>query len=202
MVVLGKQYTDKEQAGKAILLACKQTKAREALNIGSYKGFDMAVSYDSFSSQFFLELKREMTYTVTLGSSDIGNIARIDNALTSISNCLENSKMQLETLNEQLATALAELGKPFPQEKELSEILARLSVLNTELNMDMSETPSEESRDGKDEVADAVLRKTNLFVSEKKYTSLSDIKAIDKKLQIVEAPAVQEKNKPSIGEAL
>ena len=136
MTVLNKTFTDKEEAGKAILLACKQVKSKESLEIGSYKGFDMSLSYDSFAQEFHLELQREMSYTVTLGTSENGNILRIDNALDSIEKRLENSQEQLETLNEQLSTAKAELGKPFPQEAELTEKLARLAELNTLLNID------------------------------------------------------------------
>lgn len=136
MTVLNKTFTDKEEAGKAILLACKQVKSKESLEIGSYKGFDMSLSYDSFAQEFHLELQREMSYTVTLGTSESGNILRIDNALDSIEKRLENSQEQLETLNEQLSTAKAELGKPFPQETELTEKLARLAELNTLLNID------------------------------------------------------------------
>ena len=110
--------------------------AKENLEIGSYKGFDMSLSYDSFAQEFHLELQREMSYTVTLGTSESGNILRIDNALDSIEKRIENSKEQLETLNEQLSTAKAELGKPFPQEAELTEKLARLAELNTLLNID------------------------------------------------------------------
>lgn len=68
MTVLNKTFTDKEEAGKAILLACKQVKSKESLEIGSYKGFDMSLSYDSFAQEFHLELQREMSYTVTLGT--------------------------------------------------------------------------------------------------------------------------------------
>ncbi len=136
MTILNKTFTDKEEAGKALLLACKQIKSKENLEIGSYKGFDMSLSYDSFAQEFHLELQREMSYTITLGTSESGNILRIDNALDSIEKRIEYSKEQLETLNEQLSTAKAELGKPFPQEAELTEKLARLAELNTLLNID------------------------------------------------------------------
>ena len=96
----------------------------------------MSLSYGSFAQEFHIELQREMSYTVTLGTSESGNILRIDNALDSIEKRLENSQEQLETLNEQLSTAKAELGKPFPQEAELTEKLARLAELNTLLNID------------------------------------------------------------------
>lgn len=139
MTVMDKTYTDKEEAGKAILAACKQLKSKESLDIGSYKGFDMSISFDSFSKEFHLELNREMSYNVTLGTSEMGNITRIDNTLESIEKLLENSKAQLEAVTEQLETAKSELGKPFPQEAELSEKSARLAELNALLNMDGNE---------------------------------------------------------------
>lgn len=136
MTIMNMTYTDKENAGKAILLACKSVKAKESIDIGSYKGFDMSLSYDSFTQEFHLDLQREMTYTLTLGTSETGNILRIDNALDSIEKRLENSKEQLATLNEQLETAKSELGKPFPQEEELQSKLARLAELNAILDID------------------------------------------------------------------
>ena len=136
MTVMNMTYTDKEEAGKAILLACKNVKAKDSIDIGSYKGFDMSLSYDSFTQEFHLDLQREMTYTITLGTSETGNILRIDNALDSIEKRLENSKEQLATLNEQLETAKSELGKPFPQEEELQSKLARLAELNAILDID------------------------------------------------------------------
>lgn len=111
MTVMDKAYTEKESAGTAILQACKQVKQKSTVDIGNYKGFDMSLSYDSFANEFHLDLQRDMTYTVTLGTSEIGNITRIDNALDSISKLLENSEAQLETLNAQLESAKSELGK-------------------------------------------------------------------------------------------
>ncbi len=136
MTIMNMTYTEKEDAGKAILLACKSVKSKESIDIGSYKGFDMSLSYDSFTQEFHLNLQRKMSYTVTLGTSETGNILRIDNALDSIEKRLENSKERLATLNEQLETAKSELGKPFPQEEELQSKLARLAELNSILDID------------------------------------------------------------------
>ena len=72
MVVMDKTYTEKEAAGAAILLACKKLKQKSTIDIGSYKGFDMSLSYDSFASEFHLDLQRDMTYSVTLGMSGNG----------------------------------------------------------------------------------------------------------------------------------
>jgi len=136
MVILGKEYTEKETAGAALIEACKHIKSSETLELGSYKGFDMALSYDSFAHEYHLELQHDMTYTATLGRDELGNITRINNALDAIPKLLENSKAQLETLGEQLFTAKSELGKPFPQDAELNTKTARLIELNTLLNID------------------------------------------------------------------
>ncbi len=82
MVILGKEYTEKETAGAALIEACKHIKSSETLELGSYKGFDMALSYDSFAHEYHLELQRDMTYTATLGRDELGNITRVNNALS------------------------------------------------------------------------------------------------------------------------
>ena len=144
MIVMDKTYTEKEAAGAAILLACKEIKQKSTIDIGSYKGFDMSLSYDSFASEFHLDLQRDMTYSVTLGTSETGNIMRIDNALDSIEKLLENSTSQLETLNAQLESAKSELGKPFPHEDELNVKLIRLAELNSALDIDGTESENSE----------------------------------------------------------
>jgi hypothetical protein len=136
MTIMGTEFTEKEAAGKVLIEACKTLKAKETLDVGGYKGFDIAVSYDSFHKNFILELKRDMSYTTTLGADPIGNITRINNLLNSISNELEYSKSQLETLGAQLETAKEELGKPFPREDELNTKMTRLTELNIILNIE------------------------------------------------------------------
>ena len=137
MTVSGTVYTDKEQAGKALLLALKEVKsARESRHIGSYKGFELAASYSLFSNSFTLDIKREATYSIEVGVSETGNITRIDNVLESLDKRLENSSQQLDALHQQLDTAKSEMNKPFPREQELAEKLARLNELNAQLNMD------------------------------------------------------------------
>ncbi len=131
-------YTDKETAGKALMLALKTVKSSQKHKVGTYKGFDMMLSYDSFNQRFELDLRREMAYSIVIGDSEGGNITRIDNALECIPKHIENSKAQLEGLHQQLEAAKSELGKPFPQEKELAEKSARLAQLNIELNIDKS----------------------------------------------------------------
>lgn len=137
MIIGGTSYTDKEQAGKALLLALKEIKSsHESRNIGSYKGFDLRASYSLFNNNYTLDIKRETTYSIELGTSDTGNIVRIDNALEAFEKRIEGNKQQLAALHQQLDTAKSEMGKPFPQEQELSQKQARLNELNAQLNMD------------------------------------------------------------------
>ena len=89
-----------------------------------------------FYNEFTLVIKRETTHSIELGNSDTGNITRIDNALESLGKRIEGNKQLLDALRQQLAAAKSEMGRPFPQEQELSEKLARLNELNAQLNMD------------------------------------------------------------------
>ena len=204
MIVMDKTYTDKEEAGKAILAACKQLKSKESLDIGSYKEFNMSISFDSFSNEFHLELSREMSYTVTLGTSEMGNITRIDNTLDSIEKLLENSKAQLDAVTEQLETAKSELGKPFPQETELSEKTARLAELNTLLNIDENEAENaalaaERKAQHSDIIADkpkTVVRSEK--IDDKKPSVLGGIKEMKAMTKSEQKPKAVERHKDNI----
>lgn len=150
MVIVGKAYTDKETAGEALASAMKTVKSTtDKYNIGSYKGFDMYLSYSSFGQQFTLDLKREGTHSIVLGDSNTGNITRIENALDSIEKRIESSKEQLKMVHEQREEAKAELAKPFAREQELAEKSARLAQLNAELNIDAGANGSDISADEK-----------------------------------------------------
>ncbi len=130
MEVKGVHYTEKEDAGDAILAACKGFQSMESVPLGSYRGFQMELSFDSFSKEFQVALKGEMTHRVSIGTSAAGNMTRLDNALAGIDQRLEKAEQKLETLYQQQETAKAEVGKPFPQEAELAEKSARLSELD------------------------------------------------------------------------
>ncbi|MBP3855216.1 MAG: DEAD/DEAH box helicase family protein [Ruminiclostridium sp.] len=176
MVISGKEYTDKEQAGKALLLALKSVKPTEKLDVGSYKGFEILLSFESFSSQYHIELKRESTLGTFLGDSETGNIQRIDNMIDSLEKKIAESTEQLDTLKEQLENAKAQIGLPFPKEEELKEKLQRLAELDSLLNID-GHGGQEQAQPGETEkvVAD-VPKKTVL--SDKKPSVLGRIKQI------------------------
>jgi len=143
MVVRGDTLTDKDNAGAAILEACKEVKGIDPLEIGSYRGFSMLLSVEDFGREFILTLKGQMTHRVTLGTDARGNLTRIDNALASMPERIQNVHSQLENLYSQMEAAKAEIGKPFPQEAELQKKSARLAELNALLDID-SKAPAQQ----------------------------------------------------------
>ena len=144
MEVKGDFLTDKDNAGAAILEAFKDAKGLEPVPIGSYRGFAMSLTVENFGKNFYLTLKGRMSHRVELGKDARGNLVRIDNALAQMPERYKTVQGRLENVQAQLATAKAELGKPFPQETELKEKSARLAELNAELNID-DRTPMEQA---------------------------------------------------------
>ena len=144
MEVKGDFLTDKDNAGAAILEAFKDAKGLEPVPIGSYRGFAMSLTVENFGKDFILTLKGRMSHRVELGKDARGNLVRIDNALAQMPERYKTVQGRLENVQAQLATAKAELGKPFPQEAELKEKSARLAELNAELNID-DRTPMEQA---------------------------------------------------------
>ena len=136
MEIMGKHYAEKADAGEIILAACKETKSADPLPLGSYRGFQMELSYDSFRSEFDIVLKGAMSHRVALGTDARGNITRLDNVLSGIPERLERADEQLTNLYNQQEAAKAELGKPFPQEAELAAKSQRLAELDAALNME------------------------------------------------------------------
>ena len=143
MEVKGDILTDKDNAGAAILEAFKDAKGMEPVPIGSYRGFAMSLTVEDFGRDFVLTLKGKMNHRVTLGKDARGNLTRIENALNAIPERMQAVQDKLANLREQVETAKAELGKPFPQEEELRTKSARLAELNAELNID-DRTPMEQ----------------------------------------------------------
>ena len=145
MEVRGDTLTDKENAGAALLDACKEVKGADPVPVGSYRGFTMSVSFDAFRQEYMLLLKGQMTHRATLGTDPRGNLTRIDNALSQMPQRLEAVKNQLDNLYQQQAAAKAEVGKPFPFEDDLRVKSARLAELDVLLNMDGRSRPEPET---------------------------------------------------------
>ena len=136
MEVKGDLLTDKDNAGAALLEAFKEVKDSEPVPVGSYRGFQTALTAEGFYMDCILTLKGQMSHRVELGKDARGNLTRIDNVLNAIPARLNSQKVYLENLYAQMEAAKTELGKPFPQEEELRVKSARLAELNAELNID------------------------------------------------------------------
>ena len=136
MEIRGDTLTDKENAGAALLDACKEVKGSEPVQIGSYRGFAMSVTFDAWRQEYTLLLKGQITHRASLGTDPRGNLTRIDNALAQMSQRLEATKAQLDNLYQQQGAAKEEVGKPFPYEDDLRVKSARLVELDTLLNLD------------------------------------------------------------------
>ena len=135
MEVRGDVLTDKENAGAALLDACKEVKDSEPVQIGSYRGFAMSVEFSAWKQEYTLLLKGQMTHRAALGTDPRGNLTRIDNALAQMPQRLEAVKNQLANLYQQQAAAKEELSKPFLYEDDLQVKAARLVELDTLLNI-------------------------------------------------------------------
>ena len=150
MTVGGKTFSEAKDAGEAILAACKAVKNENDHPIGEYRGFSMSLMYNPFSNLYLLTLKGAMSHQVELGSDARGNITRIDNALAGIPKRILNVENKLNDLNQQMATAKAELGKPFPQEEELRTKSARLAELDAKLSLDKPVFQKEQKKSEKE----------------------------------------------------
>ena len=136
MEIRGDVLTDKENAGAALLDACKEVKGSEPVQIGSYRGFTMSVEFSAWKQEYTLLLKGQMTHRASLGTDPRGNLTRIDNALSQMPQRLDATKAQLDNLYQQQAAAKEEVGKPFSYEDDLRVKSARLVELDTLLNLD------------------------------------------------------------------
>lgn len=129
-------YTEKKEAGQAIIDACKAMKSPEPVALGAYRGLSMELAYSSASQEFVITLRGKGKYRVPLGTDIYGNITRLDNKMNELPDNLSRCREVLETVKSQLESAKIEVQKEFPQEKELEEKVARLGELNALLDMD------------------------------------------------------------------
>lgn len=139
MIINGMKYDKKDEAGKRLLLECQSIKSMDVKEIGTYRGFNLIISYDSFSKNMKLALKNNLKYTIDLGTDPLGNITRINNCLDNIESKIPSGKDILENTKKQFETAKVEVEKEFPQEQELKEKQEKLNKLNEELKIDDSD---------------------------------------------------------------
>ena len=137
MKIGNRTYTDKKEAGAALIDMCWSAKQPNmAVTIGEYQGFKMSVSFDSFFSKFTVSLKGSLSHEVEIGADPLGNLQRLSNALEGMTGKMADVEQKLSNVEHQLETAKVEVTKPFAQEQELAEKLERLAELNALLNMD------------------------------------------------------------------
>ena len=136
MTIRGVTYDEKKTAGERLVLACSELPNAEEKVIGSYRGFELSLRFDTFRSEYQALLKGQRKYTVPLGTDPLGNIIRLDNSLNNFPERITAAENELATLHQQQAAAQIEVEKPFPQEEELAEKSARLAELNAQLDVD------------------------------------------------------------------
>ena len=152
MTIKGVTYDEKKTAGERLVLACSELPNAEEKVIGSYRGFELSLRFDTFRSEYQAILKGQRRYPVALGTDPLGNIIRLDNSLNNFPERINSAENELATLHQQQAAAQIEVEKPFPQEEELAEKSARLAELNAQLDVDeKSHEPEQDEEEQEDE---------------------------------------------------
>ena len=173
MVIKGVTYDEKKTAGERLVLACSELPNAEEKVIGSYRGFELSLRFDTFRSEYQAILKGQRRYPVALGTDPLGNIIRLDNSLNNFPERINSAENELATLHQQQAAAQIEVEKPFPQEEELAEKSARLAELNAQLDVDEK---SHEPEQDEEEQEDAPRRPSVLAALEEKSDKPEPVK--------------------------
>ena len=153
MTIKGVTYDEKKTAGERLVLACSELPNAEEKVIGSYRGFELSLRFDTFRSEYQALLKGQRKYTVPLGTDPLGNIIRLDNSLNNFPERINSAENELATLHQQQAAAQIEVEKPFPQEEELTEKSARLAELNAQLDVDEKSHEPEQDEEEQEDVS-------------------------------------------------
>ena len=173
MTIKGVTYDEKKTAGERLVLACSELPNAEEKVIGSYRGFELSLRFDTFRSEYQAILKGERRYPVALGTDPLGNIIRLDNSLNNFPERINSAENELATLHQQQAAAQIEVEKPFPQEEELAEKSARLAELNAQLDVDEKRHDPEQDEE---EQEDAPRRPSVLAALEEKSDKPEPVK--------------------------
>ena len=173
MTIRGVTYDEKKTAGERLVLACSELPNAEEKVIGSYRGFELSLRFDTYRSEYQALLKGQWKYTVSLGTDPLGNIIRLDNSLNNFPERITAAENELDTLHQQQAAAQIEVEKPFPQEEELAEKSARLAELNAQLDVDEK---NHEPEQDEEEKADEPRRPSVLAALEEKSDKPEPVK--------------------------
>ena len=179
MTIKGMVYDDKKAAGERLLLARQEMPNADMMLLGTYRGFELNIRFDSFKNEHQAVLRAELSYPVSLGDDARGNITRLDNAIDNFADRIADAENALQNLEQQKQAAEVEVAKPFAQEEELSEKSARLAELNALLNIDRSsaqDSPekTEEAPTTRPSVLAALGEKTNQPEPVKPFRSYYD----------------------------
>ena len=153
MTIKGVTYDEKKTAGERLVLACSELPNAEEKVIGSYRGFELSLRFDTYRSEYQAILKGQRRYPVALGTDPLGNIIRLDNSLNNFPERINSAENELATLHQQQAAAQIEVEKPFPQEEELTEKSARLAELNAQLDVDEKSHEPEQDEEEQENVS-------------------------------------------------
>ena len=173
MTIKGVTYDEKKTAGERLVLACSELPNAEEKVIGSYRGFELSLRFDTYRSEYQAILKGQRRYPVALGTDPLGNIIRLDNSLNNFPERINSAENELATLHQQQAAAQIEVEKPFPQEEELAEKSARLAELNAQLDVDEK---SHEPEQDEEEQEDTPRRPSVLAALEEKSDKPEPVK--------------------------
>ena len=173
MTIKGVTYDEKKTAGERLVLACSELPNAEEKVIGSYRGFELSLRFDTYRSEYQALLKGQRRYPVALGTDPLGNIIRLDNSLNNFPERINSAENELATLHQQQAAAQIEVEKPFPQEEELAEKSARLAELNAQLDVDEK---SHDPEQDEEEQEDAPRRPSVLAALEEKSDKPGPVK--------------------------
>ena len=173
MTIKGVTYDEKKTAGERLVLAGSELPNAEEKVIGSYRGFELSLRFDTYRSEYQAILKGQQRYPVPLGTDPLGNIIRLDNSLNNFPERINSAENELATLHQQQAAAQIEVEKPFPQEEELAEKSARLAELNAQLDVDEKHHEPEQDEE---EQEDAPRRPSVLAALEEKSDKPEPVK--------------------------
>ena len=157
MTIKGMVFDEKKAAGERLMLACKEMPNTDMMLLGTYRGFELNIRFDSFKNEHQIVLRGELSYPVPLGDDPRGNIVRLDNAIGNFADRIADAEAALDSLEQQKQAAEVEIAKPFAQEEELQTKSARLAELDALLNMEHQSSRTEPEAEEKPDARPSVL---------------------------------------------
>ena len=176
MTIKGMVYDDKKAAGERLLLARQEMPNADMMLLGTYRGFELNIRFDSFKNEHQAVLRAELSYPVSLGDDARGNIIRLDNAIDNFADRIADAENALQNLEQQKQAAEVEVAKPFAQEEELAEKSARLAELNALLNIDRDRSSSQDAPEETEETETPATRPSVLSALEEKANQPEPVK--------------------------